>query len=594
MTVRQGNRVWRAWAAGAAILALVVAGVVLVPVWRRHELVKRIQAALPALPARSTMPALLAERLAQAQRRAESRDGALAGVAELGRLYDASGYARQAEVCWRLLRVAQPHDARWCYYLGDLRRSAGDYAEAATLFAETTRLAPTYAPAWLSLGDIELKTGQLDGAEHDYRRCLKLAPGDPYARLGLARVALLQGRRDEAGTLLAKLVKDAPAFPDPHNLYAQILAADGKTHEAAVQRLMGHVDGRFRAASDPWLDQLNAWCYDYDRLCIRGTVDYQTKFGDRGEADFKRAIRLKPDVLTAYTLLGGLYLETHRPAMARDVFEEGLKRATTPPPTPLFYVYLSRAYRDLKEPAKAVAVARLGLSRTGDAFELYDALGTALGNLGRHQEAVQALEAAVARNPDDPDANYNLALALIEVRRLGDAVAALHRSLILKPTFPSSLALLAQIEEDSGRWAEATKYLRPLFDGNPEMPQARYLMVRWHRHAAREAQARGDVAAAAREYRDALAIEPEDTDLLISLGALYLTHQRFADAVAPLEAYHRLKPDDPQGDLFLGQAYAATGRREQARRILTEGLNLATRAGNTTTAGYFQEILDHL
>lgn len=584
----------RVWVIGGAFLALAAAGVVLVPAWRRHQLLVHIQAALPPPPPRSTMPSMLADRLAQAQRRAKSGDGALAGLADLGRLYDASGYPQRAEACWRLLHLVQPRDARWCYYLGDLRRSAGDYAEATSLFAQTTRLAPNYAPAWLSLAEIELKTGRTAAAALDYRQCLKLAPGDPYARLGLARVALLQGRRDEAAAILARLGQDAPAFPDAHNLYAQILANEGKTTAAARQRRMGHQAGRFRAASDPWLDQLYAWCYDFDRLCIRGTVDFQTKYGDRGKALFKRAIRIEPRDLTGYELLGSLYLEEHEPARACKVFEEGLKRATKPRPTPMFYVYLSRAYRQMKEPAKAVQVARQGLAKTGDAFELYDALGTALGDLGRHREAVQALQAAVARSPNDADANYNLALALIEVRRLGDAVAALHRSLTLKPTFASSLALLAQIEIDSGRWQSAEKYLRPLYEAHPDLPQARAMMAQWHLHAANEAQSRGDIVAAEKQFRDGLAIEPGNTDLLVGLGALYLTQHRFADALVPLETYHRLVPGDPRGDLYLAQACAATGRRTEARRLLTQGRRLATRAGDTTTARYCQQILDRL
>jgi hypothetical protein len=65
-------------------------------------------------------------------------------------------------------------------------------------------------------------------------------------------------------------------------------------------------------------------------------------------------------------------------------------------------------------------------------------------------------------------------------------------------------------------------------------------------------------------------------------------------AGGPLEAYHRLQPQNPQSSLFLGQAYAATGRLEDARRLLTEGLEAATRAGNSTTAQHCREILQQL
>ncbi len=585
----------RGWAVlMGAIVVLAGLGAVLVPVWRRHVLVARIATSLPALPDISTLPTVLQERLRTAQDRAQSPASTLGGVAELGRLYDANGFDHRARTCWRLLQAAEPDDAHWCYYLADLQRTAGDYAGAIALFAQAAKLAPDYAPVWLSLGDLELKSGRYDAAARDYQRRLVLLPGDPYARLGLTRVALMQGQRDRARTLLARLVQDTPDFPPPHNLYAEMLAADGDKAGAAKQRWLGHETGRFREASDPWLDELMGWCFNYDRLCIRGTVDYQTKFGDRGKSCFERAIKLRPEVLTAYDLLGSLYLELNQPAKARDIYEEGLQRATSAKPTVMYYVNLSRAYREMKQPTEAVRVARLGLARTGDAFELYDALGVALGDLGQHEAAVKALQAAVAGNPNDANANYNLAVALIAVRRLGAAVAALHQSLTLKPTFPDSLALLAQIEMDSGRWESAAKYLQPLYDSHPAMPQARAMMAYWHLRAGLAAQTQGDPATAERHFRAGLAIAPNDVELQASLGALYLTQQRFADAIAPLEAYHRLKPDDPQSALFLGQAYAATGRREEARQMLTEGVRLAVKAGNQTTARDCREILDQL
>ncbi len=585
----------RRWAVPAGLfLALVLAAGVLTPLWRRHEMLARLRAGVPALPNRAAMPELLARRLEAAQARIAAQTDVGGAVAEMGRLYHASGYNSEAETCWRLLQAAQPRDAHWSYYLADLRRAAGDYAEAAALLARTTELAPDYAPAWLHLAEIEFKTGRLDEAARHYQRRLALLPGDPYARLGLARIALLQKRRDEARTLLAQLTKDAPEFSPGHNLYAEMLAADGDAAHASGERWLGRESGRFREAADPWLDELGAWCYNYDRLCIRGMVDYQTKYGDRGKACFERAIQLRPDVLTGYDLLGSLYLELKDAAKARDILEFGLQRARSPQPAAMYYVTLSRAYRELKQPAEAVRVARLGLAQVGEQYELDDALGVALGDLGRHQEAVDALRAAVARNPGDTNANYNLAVALLAVRDLEGAMAALHRSLKLEPTFPASLALLAQIEMDSGRWQAAAQYLQPLYDSHPEMPQAKRLMAAWRLHAGTDAQGMGDYAAAERHFRSGLVIAPDDPELQASLGALYLIQQRFADALKPLEAYRRLRPDDPQSSLFLGQAYAATGRLDEARRVLRDGVQIANRAGNAETARYCQEILQQL
>jgi len=585
---------WRGPAALAGLILLLAGlGALFIPSWRRHQAVARVQAGLPALPEARTMPAMLAQRLAEAHQKAAGAS-ALEGAAELGRIYHASGYPREAEACWELLRAAQPREARWCYYLADLRRVASDYAGLADLLGQTTELAPTYAPAWLQLADVQFKTGQTAEAARGYQMRLGLLPRDPYARLGLARVALQEGQRAQARQLIETLVKETPEFSPGHNLYAEMLAADGATKDADQQRWLGRETGRFRAADDPWLDELGAWCFNYEQLCIRGTVEFQTKHGDRGKFYFERAIQLRPDALTAYSLLGALHLELNDAAKAREVLETGLQRAAGAKPNVMYFVDLSRAYRDLKQPADAVRVARQGLAGLGQQFELYDALGVSLGESGEGEAAVAALRTAVQLNPDDTNANYNLAVALLKVRNLGDAVAALQRSLVLRPTFPSSLALLAQIEIDSGRWEESARYLHPLYESHPEMPQARRLMAYWQLRAGMAAEKQEDATAAERHYREGVAIDRNHPDLQLRLGTLCLIQGRFADAVGPLEAYRRLQPENPQGALFLGQAYAVVGRSDDARRVLTEGAAQAERSGNASAAQHCREILEQL
>ena len=585
---------WRRWLVAGLILVVAVAGTSVVLAWHRRAWVARVQAGLPALPDLAGKPEALSKSLLKAQAETRSRESLLAGAAALGRLYQANGFPREAEACWRLLQVVQPREARWCYYLADLRREAGDYSGMTALIAKTTELAPTYSPAWLHLADLQFKTGHIEDAERNYQRRLALLPGDRYARLGLVRVALQQGHRDKARDLIAQLVKDAPEFPTAHNLYAEMLLADGDAAMASRERWLGRETGRFREADDAWLDELHDWCYDFDRLCVLGAIEAQTGHRDRARFFYERAIEVKPADPTGYELLGSMDLQAGDAVKARDTLEGALRLLPTSRPSVMLFIDLAHAYRVLKQPAEAVRVTRLGLERLGDQFELYDALGVALGDLDRHEEAVEALRAAVARNPNDANSNYNLAVALLAVRRLDDAIAALQQSLALKPTFPESLALLAQIEMDSGRWEAAGKYLQPLFESHPEMPQARQLMAFWHLLAGMGEEKKADLAAAERHYRDGLAILPNHAELQSRLGTLCLIQGHFADAIAPLEAYHRLQPANPQASLFLGQAYAATGRREEARRILAEGVQLATHDGNLTTAKHCQEILDQL
>ncbi len=576
----------------ALIAALVALGAA--SAWNWVPRPARVVVAVPALPDLRGRPAELQARLQRAQLLAADRGSRLIGVAELGRLYHASGFPVEAEACWRLLLAEQPRTARWSYYLADLRRAASDYTGMAALLARTTEVAPTYAPAWLRLADLQFKNGQFAAADHAYRRRLALLPGDPYARFGLARLALQQGRREDARQQLERLVEEAPEFPPAHNLYAELLAANGDAARATRERLLGTEKGRFRDADDPWLDELTGWCFDFERLCVLGSRDALTNHGDRGRAAFERAIQLRPDAPGAYELLGNVCLDANEPAKAREIYEEGLRRARSEQPTVRIYVNLARAYRLLQQPAEAARVCREGLARVGEEAELYLALGAALGDLGQGEAAVEAMRAAVARSPADANANYQLAVALLAVRRLDEAVEALHRSLAVQPTFPSTLALLAQIEIDSGRWQGAVRYLQPLYESHPELPEAREKMVVGYLRAGLEAQEGRDFAAAEKHYRAGLVIDGNNAELLVRLGTLCLIRGRFADAIGPLEAYHRLQPDNAPSALFLGLAYAAAGRRDEARRILARGAQLAERSGEAATAARCRKVLEQL
>lgn len=581
----------RRLAAMGLILAAVILCAAAISALRWNRLSARLQAALPASVDLSGRPAKLATLMAKAEAMTKERSNALAGVVELGRLYHANGFVPEAEACWQLMRSERPREALWNYYIADLKRSESDYPEMSSYLEQTVRLAPDYAPAWLKLAELQFKTGEIETAERNYQKRLSLLPGDIYARLGLIRIAIQRGRRDEARRLLEGLVKDAPDFSTAHNLLAEFREADGDAAGAARERFIGSQTPRFREADDPWLNQLNEWCYDFSRLCVLGTIEFQTGHSFKAKSLFERAIEAKPEDPYGYEQLGDLYIKSNNARRARDTLEEGLRRSAGTKPSITYYVNLSHAYRDLKQPAEAVRVVRLGIATCGEKFELYDSLGMALGDLGSHEEAVDALHHAIALNPNDADSNYNLAVALVALRRLDEAVVALNRSLTLQPTFPPALLMLGRIEMDSGRWESAAKYLKPLYESHPDMPDARHLMVTWHLTAGHAAEEKKDFAEAESQYQDGLAIDGNAAILQLSLGTLYIVQGRFGESVAPLVQYHRLKPDDPQASLYLGLAYSATGRPDEARKSLAEGMQVAERQGKDDIAQQCREIL---
>jgi len=563
--------------------------------WHWYRLPERVQAGLPAVPADlASKSAELAKRVAAAQALSRSRAEALEGAAELGRLYHANGYLREAEACWRLLHAEQPRDARWCYYLADLRRTAGDDSAVTALLTETVRLAPDYAAAWLRLAELEFKTGHADAAASHYERRLALVPSDPYARLGLARVALQRGERTTARQLLEQIIHDTPGFSTAHNLYAEMLAADGETKAAFFQRNIGREAGRFREASDPWLEALHVWCYDPKRLALLSTMAYQTSRGDRGVALLRRAVQIAPDDPAGYEMLGTLYLQLGEPAKAQVTFERAMSLPRQDTFRVMLAVNLAESLRMQHRLDEAVRVVRESLTRSPSSYELHGELGTLLMDTGQLEESVQASRDAVALAPNDAGSNFNLGSGLLALGHREEAIRCLKRSLTLQPTYPQTLILLGRLALDAGQLDEARRYWQPLYDSHPEQAMARLLLALYHLRAGEDASAKNDASSAEQHYRDGLAIDPNYAEIDADLGVLCLTQGRPTDALAPFEAYHRLRPKDPQSSLFLGQIYAQLGRFAEARKILAEGEELAARAGNRVTADHCREILEHL
>src|SRR4051812_12141456 len=94
------------------------------------------------------------------------------------------------------------------------------------------------------------------------------------------------------------------------------------------------------------------------------------------------------------------------------------------------------------------------------AAEFYNNLGDALLMLERTDDAVAALERAIALSPRYFKAFNNLGLARLRQGRISDAAAALTKAIALKSDYSRAFANLAAVFTQSGRHAEALERYR--------------------------------------------------------------------------------------------------------------------------------------
>jgi tetratricopeptide (TPR) repeat protein len=295
------------------------------------------------------------------------------------------------------------------------------------------------------------------------------------------------------------------------------------------------------------------------------------------EADLDTAEKLEklhPDAAARYVLLvnrGVLRIRQGRSADAVAVLQEavGLDAAQAQA-----HADLAEAYRKLGQVDAALAELGEALARGGPApgqAALYRTrarlhlqrqdLDAALHDL---QDAArkdgEALRAAPRRgNPAElADDHLEQALVLYRGERYAEAVRGCEEALNLRPEFVVAHRLAGLALMQLGRYREAVA----AFDRYAEkgVPVADVFRARAHAHAEL-----GDAAAAVRDYSRALDLKPQDPALHAARGWAYLATDAPRLALADFHDAVRLAPDD--ADAYCGRGYAEVRLAQSAGAV---------------------------
>lgn len=230
-------------------------------------------------------------------------------------------------------------------------------------------------------------------------------------------------------------------------------------------------------------------------------------------------------------------------------------------------------------------------------------------SLNQAQTAVNALFVLKRDFPHDPEVLYITTHYFSEL--------AMRASQELAQEAPNSYQaqeLQAESFESQGRWEQAAAEYRKILDQNPAAPGIHF---RLGRVALSKGESEANTADARKEFEQELKLDPTNAAAEFSLGEIArragqwddaITHfsaaakidsgfaeaylalgmslasaQKFADAVAPLERYVKIVPDDPAGHYQLAIAYDRTGRKENAAREMQLQREAAAKAPASAT-----------
>jgi len=236
---------------------------------------------------------------------------------------------------------------------GILLHQKGNTHQAEAALKESIELDPTHAKAHFTLAQINLKQNRLVDAEKAFRDAIDASKTEPKAEYSYQLGLVLAGQGDQDG--VSTNDKEAK-YQEAINAFQECTKLDPNHYKAHFR--MGVL---------------------YERLD-------QPKLAD---AAFRRTIELEPTYSGAFVSLGNMYIDYGHANVGQAVLETGVKVND----------------KDAK---------------------MWNGLGRAQLALNKPQEAIESLNKAKAIDPDLPDVLFGLGMAYAEMRQRKDAVEALN------------------------------------------------------------------------------------------------------------------------------------------------------------------------
>lgn len=358
------------------------------------------------------------------------------------------------------LALASPASpaARAALQRGGSALEKGLLATAVRSFEDAVQLAPGSALAHDWLGIAYLQQHRLGLALRHFREVVRLEPGSPYGWARIADVYHAQGNLKQAIAALERATAVEPQL-------AQLQSNLGMLYVQAMELGKGAEALRRCVALQP---------RDHSARFVLGGLLYKLAELDGAEREFEEAIRQAPGVGLYHFGLAQVCLRRSpsAPGMARARAE--LTRALAlglQQPAEAHY-YLGVCYQRERQWEPAVKELQSSVKLAPEAWSAQYALSEVLQQLGRPEEARRALARfrelraredarmersfyvqEAQRNPDSPDAQFQLAAALAERRDFSGARRALASARALASEKPGGSELRQRIAALSVRLA---------------------------------------------------------------------------------------------------------------------------------------------
>ncbi len=198
------------------------------------------------------------------------------------------------------------------------------------------------------------------------------------------------------------------------------------------------------------------------------------------------------------------------------------------------------------------------LNKNAGAWIAHNNLGVVLIGQGRLDEAAGHFDSVLRLKPDHVEAVYNLGNIAAHRGDYEQAGRFYREALSIAPTYAQAHNNLGSILYAQGDLAAAEAHIRIALKNAPEFAGAYFNM-------GNVRAAAGQIANSLRYFREGLRLDPNNVSARVDLARILGRARRWDESVVQLSEAVRRRPDDPGLVCLLGDAYAQSGKRQQAR-----------------------------
>jgi len=408
--------------------------------------------------------------------------------------------------------------------------------------------------------------GQVDEALAAYQRALAKDPDSPFLNRSTAELLARSGRVEDALPYAERAQQLQPDDEDLRLFLGTLYRIRKDT--ASAERMLRKDDGTPLGPDAALL--LYGLYSDTDRL-------------DAAMVIAKWMVRTDPKNLRSHFALARVYERLERPADAERALRAGLKDN---PGSLAVYAGLARGRRQRGDRAGEVEIYREVLRRRPNHHATLVALGDALIDMQRLDEARRTLEIVEKKHPDDLRTIVRLGYLDLEQKRFPSAEARFERVLASNPEqaevyyflgtarrqandLDGAIEAYERVPADHERYLDARLQLAAIYErrqdfaralGEAEAVRQRFPSRQIDLYVASLRAKTGDFDGAVAFLQTLLAASPGDEEVLYNLGVLYGEADRQPEALGYMEQVLAKNPEHAGALNYVGYSLAERGQ----------------------------------